>query len=162
MIDIVNFNGEKFNLGFSEVYSIKDFNIVLGSKNNRKTAGNKEVDILLSPEIGSNGKTLIMRDSGLNDVICKLAKKNQVAVGFSFSSILNSKNRVELLANMMQNIRLCRKYKVIMVMASFAHNKYEMRHGRDLLNFCKVLGMGDGEAKNALNFEKKKNMPRFV
>ena len=56
----------------------------------------------------------------------------------------------------MQNIRLCRKYKVKMVLASFATDKFEMRDARDLISFGVCLGMNPGEAKKALNFSKRK------
>ena len=161
MIDIVNFSGDLFQLGFSKIYNVNDFNIKLG-KNNREIASDKNIDILLMPEIASKGRNLVNLDSGLNEVICRLASKNEVAMGISFSAILNSKNRSWLLARLMQNVRLCRKYKVKMVMASFASDKYEMRHARDLLNFCLVLGMNDKEAGEALNFKKKEMLPRFV
>ena len=162
MIDIVDFHGEMFDLGFSNVYHMRDFNIAIGSKDNRKLAEDKKLDILLSPELDSKGSSLVSRDSGLNEVICKIARKNNVAIGFSFSSILRSRDRVSLLASISQNIKLCRKYKVRMVMASFAKDKYEMRHARDLLNFCLVLGMNVKEAKEALNFSKKEEIPRFA
>ncbi len=162
MIDIVNFRGEMFPLGFTKVYHSSEFKIAMGSDDNRKVASDKNVDILVSPEIASRGSNLVSRDSGLNEAICKLASKNQVAVGFSLSRILDSKNRINQIANVMQNIMLCRKYKVRMVMASFADDKYGMRHARDMKNFCIVLGMSEEEASEALNFKKKEVLPRFV
>ena len=56
----------------------------------------------------------------------------------------------------MQNVRLCRKYKVRMVLASFAHDPWEMRSAYDLLAFGQVLGMTPKEATVALNFTKKR------
>ena len=84
-------------------------------------------------------------------MLCKLAKKNNIAIGFSFNEILKSKEKSKLIGRMMQNIKLCRKYKVKMVFASFAKNKFEMRAVKDLLSFCRVLGMTPREAKSALN-----------
>ena len=49
MIDIVCFNGEKFDLGFSKVYSCNEFNIAYGKEDNRKLLENKRLDILVSP-----------------------------------------------------------------------------------------------------------------
>ncbi len=163
MIDIVCFEGEKFNLGYLKVYHVSDFNIAFGGpKVNRRAVEDKKTDILVSPEMGSGRDSLTQRDSGLNQVLCALARKNQVAIGFSFSGILNAKYGANLLGKIMQNIRLCRKYKVRMVFASFAKNKFEMRNANDMLAFCRVLGMGGREAKDALNFKKKEPLIKIV
>ena len=60
------------------------------------------------------------RSSGLNQVLCKLATRKKVRIGFSFSTILNStgQKRAILLGRMMQNIRFCTKYKTPMKIAS--------------------------------------------
>jgi len=163
MMDIVAFNGEMLELGYSKVYHASDFNIVFGGpKINRKAVEDKKVDMLVSPERGSGRDSLTQRDSGLNQVLCTLARKNQVAIGFSFSDILNAKYRTSLLGKIMQNIRLCRKYKVKMVFASFANTKFEMRNANDMLAFCRVLGMDGSEANEALNFKKKDPLVKIV
>ncbi len=155
MIDIVCFDGEKFNLGFSRVYSCKEFNIAYGKEDNRKLLENKKLDILVSPEKTRKKDFIHHRNSGLNQVLCKLAKKNNIAIGISFNDILKSKEKDKLIGRIMQNIRLCRKYKVKMVLASFATNKFEMRDARDLISLGVCFGMNPGEAKKALNFNKK-------
>ncbi len=82
------------------------------------------------------------RSSGLNQVLCKLAKEKGVAIGFSFSSILNSfgQKRAILLGRMMQNITFCRKYKTPMWLASFATTPYDMRAKAEIESFFKQLG----------------------
>lgn len=82
------------------------------------------------------------RSSGLNQVLCKLAKEKGVAIGFSFSSILNSfgQKRAILLGRMMQNITFCKKYKTPMWLASFATNPYEMRAKAEIEAFFKQIG----------------------
>lgn len=152
MIDIVNFEGEKFNLGFSKIYNSKEFNIKKGSE--RKFFEDKGIDVVLSPEKDIEKDNLNSRNSGLNQVLCKLSNKNNIAIGFSFNEIIHSKNISNTLGRMMQNVRLCRKYKVKMIFASFANNKYEMRGAHDLLSFARVIGMLPGEANAALNFKK--------
>ncbi len=163
MIDIIKFQGEKFNLGFQEIKYFKDFKIILGENENsiRKAAENKEIDILLIQDSKAKDK-LSSRDSGLNQVICKLAHENKIAIGFSFSEILKSKEKHKILGRIMQNIRLCRKYKVKMVLASFANNKWEMRSPKDLFSFGIVLGMTGKEANDALNFKKKEKEIRLA
>ena len=92
------------------------------------------------------------RNSGLNQVLCKLANKNNVMIGFSFSSLLNTEEiiRSQILGRMMQNIRLCRKYKVKAVIASFAEKPYDMRPNHDLKSVFISLGMHPKEAKDSL------------
>ena len=158
MIDIIYCQNPGTDLDFHKVLNVKMFNIVEGisEEKNRKTVENKQIDILLAPERVGRKDRLNQRDSGLNDVLCKLAKENDVAIGFSFSDLLNSKYRAVVLGRMMQNVRLCRKYKVRMVLASFAHDPWEMRSAYDLLAFGQVLGMTPKEATVALNFTKKR------
>ena len=114
---------------------------------NRMAVSSKFVDVLLDPHVGRKKDFLHHRNSGLNQVLCKLAKENHVAIGFSFSSVLNEKNRAQLIGRMMQNIRLCRKYKVKMVIGSFAKNKWEVRCEGDIQAFFKTIGMTGIEVK---------------
>ncbi|MBW3019482.1 hypothetical protein KY329_04850 [Candidatus Woesearchaeota archaeon] len=95
--------------------------------------------------------SLHYRRSGLNQVLCKLAKSKDVAIGFDFNSVLMSrrKARAVIIGRMMQNIVLCRKYKLKMLIASFAKTPYQMRSPSDLRAFFHVLGMQQGEAKQA-------------
>ena len=158
MIDINYSSNQRTDLSFHKILHVKTFNIVEGisEEKNRKAVENKQVDILLAPERIGKKDRLNQRDSGVNDILCKLAKENDVAIGFSFADLLNSKFRAVLLGRMMQNVRLCRKYKVRMVLASFAKDSWEMRAAYDLLAFGQVLGMTPKEATMALNFTKKR------
>jgi hypothetical protein len=97
--------------------------------------------------------SLHYRRSGLNQVLCKFAKSKNVAIGLDFNSILTSRKsyRALIMGRMMQNIVLCRKYKVKMVIASFAKTPYQMRSPQDIRAFFHVLGMQQGEAKQAFS-----------
>ena len=97
MIDIVNFYGDMFELGYKKVYNVTNFNIAYGSKNNRKIVENKKIDMLVSPEREALGRNLVTIDSGLNDVICKLANKHEIAIAVSFHDILANKKRNEMI-----------------------------------------------------------------
>lgn len=158
MIDIIQFAGETEHLGFKRIIQQKQLRIMEGGpeEKNRKAVESKQTDILLSPEKDRTKKYFTQYDSGLNEVLCRAAQKNKVAIGFSFSSLLNAKNKILVLGQMMQNVRLCQKYKVRMVVASFAQNKWEMRSVFDLLSFARVLGMVPKEAKAAFNFQRKR------
>lgn len=92
------------------------------------------------------------RASGLNHILCDLAKKNNVGIGFSFSSLLNCSGmlRAQIIGRMQQNVSLCRKYKNKVVIASFARNPYDMRAPSDLMSFFIAIGMHQKEAKDGL------------
>ncbi|HLD15807.1 MAG TPA: RNase P subunit p30 family protein [Candidatus Nanoarchaeia archaeon] len=158
MIDIVRFQGSMFNLGFSKIYTFKDFKIFETADEDKiiKTASNFNVDIITGVENYKKKDKLNARSSGLNQVICKEASENKIAIGFDFNLALNSDNKQKIIGRMMQNVKLCRKYKVRMALFSGAKNKFEMRSAKDLIAFGKVIGMTGSEVKKALNFEKKK------
>jgi hypothetical protein len=80
------------------------------------------------------------RDSGLDHVIVKEMYVHKVAYLIPFSHILNSNDRERLIGRMIQNIMLCRKYKVKVMIASFAEHPYEMRNAQDLIAFARTLG----------------------
>ena len=106
-------------------------------------------DMIFDLESSPRKDSLHFRSSGLNQVLCNLAYIKGVTIGFSFSSILNSKNRPKLLGRIIQNLRLCRKYRVKTIFASFAQNPSEMRAAHDLMSLAVVLGMHPSEAKSS-------------
>ena len=165
LIDLVQTN-DIINLGFDEILEVKinkinssnqiqkikeDLVIIRGGKLNREISTSKKVHILLSPELYKEEDSLHQRNSGLNQVICKLANKNKVAIGINFNEILKLNNREKRLGKIIQNIKLCRKYKVRMVLATFATNQSELRSPVELMAFAQSLGMTPKEAKDALN-----------
>lgn len=118
----------------------------------RKAAENKSIDIILGMEDAEKKDSLHERKSGLNDVICKLAKKKNIAIGFSFTKVLHSNNRSLLMGRMAQNAELCRKYKVKTILASFAETKWDVRSYNELISFGLTIGMTPKEAKEALEY----------
>lgn len=124
---------------------------------NRATLENRNVDILLGSELIFAKDFVHFRASGLNQVLCNLAKKNDIAIGFSFSDLINSQKKEVLLGRMMQNVLLCRKYKLKIVIGSFALKENEIKNKSELMSFGKVICMNGAEIKQALNFKKKEN-----
>ena len=98
----------------------------------RASLETKKTSILVDPHNNNERDYMHSRRSGLNQVHCKLAKKNNIAIGISFASIKNSKNIPLTLGKIAQNLRLCKKYKVPIILASFATKKEEVV---DLNNF---------------------------
>lgn len=52
------------------------------------------------------------RDSGFNEVMAKIARKNNMSVYFDFDELFNSKNRERVLSRLRQNIELCNRVGV--------------------------------------------------
>lgn len=150
-----------------------DIVIVLGrgdAKENRNIIESSP-DVLLSPHHGSKKDFMKERGSGLDHVICRIAAKNKIAIGIDFSEILNAdeKERVAILGRIIQNIKLCRKYKVKVLFASFASSLFEMRAVQDLMAFAQAIGMTPVEAKKSLSTaadiirrNKEKRSPEYI
>jgi len=116
---------------------------------NRKAVENPSVDILMSPERERYKDFMKSRNSGLNQVLCKLASKNNVAIGFDFNYVLNSKDseRPNIFGRMKFNVKLCNKYNVKMYVCNSTKNKNEERSNSDLESFGRILGMTKFEVK---------------
>lgn len=99
--------------------------------------------VLFDFEIEDRQDFLHHRASGLNQVLCNLMKKNGSFLAFNFSSILNadSTKQAVILGRMQQNIKLCRKYKIPMLVFSFAEYYFQLRSSVDLRSFFLELGM---------------------
>jgi len=110
-------------------------------KVNRIALESKKVSILLNPELNVKEDHLHYRRSGLNQVLCKLARENNIAIGFDFSLLLRTQGeeRGKLLGRMFFNYKLCKKYKVNMVFSSFARDKFELRSGDTIKVFERIL-----------------------
>ena len=117
-----------------------------GSYNfNRKILETKKNCTLIGIEKNKSKDFMKYRNSGLNQVLCKLAKKNNISIGISFNDILNSKNRIDLLGKIMFNIKLCRKYKVKIILCNSTKNEKEIRNEKDLRAFALTLGISPKE-----------------
>lgn len=122
-------------------------------EDNRFAFEKSRPDLVFAVEEAQPRDFMHQRGSGLNHIMCRFAKENNVKIGFSFNSILNSSamSRAQIIGRMQQNILLCRKFKCNTVIASFAKDPYEMRFSKDLLAFFTQIGMHQKEAKDSLN-----------
>lgn len=77
---------------------------------NRKIFENKDVDLIFGLEFDRKD-FLKQRNSGLNEVLCKLAKENNIKVGIDFSKIrkLDKLEKARVLARVKQNMELCKR-----------------------------------------------------
>lgn len=127
-----------------------DFVLVRCKENTRRVI-EKNKDIIVFGFEQDNKKDLIhQRRSGLNHIICNLAAKNNIKIGFSFSYLLNADNKQRniLLGRVVSNIKLCRKYKTKIVIGSFASKPYEMRSFNDLIALFSTLQLHPSEVNN--------------
>lgn len=113
---------------------------------NRKAVETTEVDVLTHPELERN-------DSGLNDVLLRLAAKNKVAIEINFREVLNASKgtRAKILKNISQNVSLARKTKAPVVVCSGAVSHYEMKDPLVLSSFANYVGMEMKNAKDSLS-----------
>jgi ribonuclease P/MRP protein subunit RPP1 len=82
---------------------------------NRKVLEKLSINILLINQ--KNRKDFQkQRDSGFNQVLAKIAKKNNVQIGINLDEIIesNQKEKSKILARVHQNIKICNKNKIHM------------------------------------------------
>lgn len=117
----------------------KNIEIISAIREDREAVETAEVDIVFPGE--------------MNYIMVRLAKKNQVAVGFDFHPLLHSsgKGRGRLLGDYLQTARLVRKYKAPFLLTSGAKSEWELRSPSELVAFGKVLGFSEADAKEALS-----------
>jgi len=112
-----------------------------------------DIDFLLSPENIRRRDFPDYRNSGLNHVLCKEAAEKNIAIAFNFSDILNlqGEDKSLRLGRMMQNVKLCLKFKVPMILATFASAESELRSPDEIISFGISIGMSRIDAEKALN-----------
>lgn len=85
---------------------------------NRNIMENKDVDMVVGLEMHSERDYMKQRDSGLNEILCKIAKKNDIKIGVEVDRIskLGKFEKARVLARVAQNIRLCKRTKTKIVL----------------------------------------------
>jgi ribonuclease P/MRP protein subunit RPP1 len=112
---------------------------------NRMIVKMPEVDILSKPFGDEN--------SGLDHVICKLAKENNVAIEFCIGDIIHSykTSRVDIFSKMVRDAKLVRKYKAPFVITSRAVSEWDLRSPSEFISFGRLLGFQMNEVKDAIS-----------
>lgn len=116
-----------------------DYIIVKSSDDDRFALEKSKPDFMFGFEFLAKKDFMHQRASGLNEVFCKLAKKNKITLLFPFSDFLACKKKSLILGRLMQNKKLCKKYGVELRIVSFAKHPYQLRNVRDLNSFFKIL-----------------------
>lgn len=131
---------------------IKKTNEVVQGKDadfNRRVIENRNTKVLILDHKNKRDR-LYERDSGLNHVICKIAKKNNIEFQIDANEFinfdLNSREKAEILSRIVQNIKLFKKFKnkVKVINIKNANKK-------DIQALFRVLGMSTDLAKKSVN-----------
>ena len=126
------------NKGKEIIFSSND------DETNRKVLEKEVISILLKQKGRKDRQK--QRNSGLDLVMAKLAKKKEIIIGIDYDEILDSlgNEKAEILSRIKQNVKLCNKEKLKMKFISVKNIKDE--HG--LKAFGLVLGMSTGLVKD--------------
>lgn len=103
---------------------------------NRKVAEKLPVQIIIIPLSDRRDYTK-QRDSGLNEVVAKIFKKNKISLGFRVNELIDSKHKDRILSRLKQNIKICARLKVQIKFID-ASNDFNLI---DLKSLGLVLGM---------------------
>lgn len=99
----------------------------------------KKAHIITGLEYMERKDSMHYRRSGLNEGLIQLAKKHNTRVGVSFFDLTKVKDRKTALGRIIQNKRLCKKYKIEFNIYSFARKPIEMKSFNDLKAFLSIL-----------------------
>ncbi len=134
-----------------------DLLLVRGGTNfmNRIAVENRGVDILTHPDYER-------KDCGINHVLARLAKENEVAIEINFREVLNSEGlaRKNVLANHMEIIRLYKKFRFPLIISSGALSHWQIKDPKVLISYLVTLGLEMKEAKEALRESPRKIIER--
>lgn len=113
-------------------------------KVNRTSLENIQVDVLSKPYFKRY-------DSGLNHILAKEAKENNVAIELVFSDILKTylAHRSKILANFRDIYRLYRKYDFPLILSSGAISIFDIRTVEDFKAVFTQTGLGNLEVENS-------------
>jgi len=138
----------------------------------RAIVSQAKIDLLVNPETHTGKDHTHYRYSNVNQVVAKLAKDNKVSYGVDFHRLLKlePKHRVKLMGRIMQNIRIFNKFKVPLIISSFASKPADLRNLKDLSALLRVLGATHKNSKLAikqnlleiLNRKQARRSPEYV
>lgn len=139
------------NIG--QASSLSKLLAVKSSSMDRFFTESKKLRIIYGFEEIFKRDSLHQRASGLNHVICELCRKNGVAIGLPYGSLLNKNSQTAALSigRFIQNISLCQKYNVNLLIGSFSDKPFDMRPPYDIISLFSLLGMDGKKIKEALS-----------
>ncbi len=136
LIDAKNINEAK-NLIEKNHKAKKIFVAAKDDEFNRKILENKKVSALIFRDFNDRKDKIKQRNSGINEVLCKLAKDNNIKIGIDLEQLVG-KSDIEKavdISKVIQIVKLCSKYKVDLFIFNQKFDNY------DLQGFLLSLGM---------------------
>jgi len=88
--------------------------------------------------------------AGFDHITAKMAADNNVGLVIEIGKILNPKTRRRALTQYAAILKLQRKYRFPLVIASAAHTALEVRNIHEIIALCNLFGMGREEVYSAL------------
>jgi RNase P/RNase MRP subunit p30 len=147
MAEMIDANN--IELARKQIRTAKRPSIVMakGDEFNRTILEYGKFDVLLSVEAGNRRDKIKQLDSGLNEVIAKIAAKNNVAIGIDLGEIygLDKKEKAVRLARIKQNIEICRKAGAGLAVLNCADK-------RSAFSLLISLGASSKQAAQAITF----------
>ncbi len=139
---------DNFDKARKKIRENKSKEIVFASNDdetNRKILEKEMINILLLRQRGRKDRQK-QRNSGLDSVMAKLAKKKEIIIGIDYDEIMNSQGRekAEILSRVKQNVKLCNKNKL--EMKFIANSNKKDKYGLKALGL--VLGMSTAMIKD--------------
>ena len=139
----------------NEALNHSKFLAVKTSDKDRASIESGKISIIYGLEESYERDYLHQRKSGLNRIMCELARKNGIAIGFSYGALLGRDIPAStlIMGRMMQNIVLCRKYNVKTIIGSFSQNPFGMRSPHDVKSLFAMMGMDSKTIESSLTHE---------
>lgn len=111
---------------------------VKSSPYDRQLMENGKATIIYGFEENPKRDSMHQSASGLNHIMCSIVKSKNVAIGFSYTSLIE--NSHSIVGRMMQNLKLCRKYKNDIIIGSFATRPFQLRSRHDVDSLFRLIG----------------------
>ncbi|PJC45714.1 hypothetical protein COU58_03225 [Candidatus Pacearchaeota archaeon CG10_big_fil_rev_8_21_14_0_10_32_42] len=109
--------------------------IIFSSNNdelNRKIIEKLQINTLLI-SLENRKDYMKQRNSGFNEVMARISKKNGIKIGIDFDELIGAKEKEKIVSRIIQNVKLCSRNKVGMVFV-------EGKEKRDI-HLLKSLGL---------------------
>src|SRR3989344_2202774 len=122
----------------NHAFKMSKFVVAKSSSYDRMLIESKKISMIYGFEENLRKDNMHQQASGLNHIMCSLAKNNDVSIGFSYISLLE--NNPVITGRMMQNLKLCKKYKNAVLIGSFATHPFQLRSRYDVASLFRLIG----------------------
>ena len=148
-INILNANSNEIRKIINKYRNKSNYISCLGGdlKINRAVCENHRIDVLSRPYYKR-------RDSGMNHVLAKEAKRNNVAIELCFRDILNNhlRYRANVISSFKEILMFHRKFKFPLILTTDSKSVYDVRSTRDIVSFFKSIGFTNEEIYNGFYY----------